>query len=206
MAVGVDIEEKDYQSTILSSLPISPENFASAQLAAAWMYSPTKTLDPNVLISLIGKEFDHQRMQHSHRYSGKPKDKTTDKAMAVNPSSSKGKGSKGGVKKVQGVCWSCGETGHFKDKCPNPKVDKIKDSLTKKDKASGSANAATKRKSDSESESAFAAIDSDDGSMPDLEAVSECSSEYSDIEKNSSFDEDWFFNIGDDASELDDKA
>ena len=61
--MGVNIEEKDYCSTILSSLPISLANFALAQLAAARMYSPTKTLDPDVLISLIGEEFDHQRMQ-----------------------------------------------------------------------------------------------------------------------------------------------
>jgi hypothetical protein len=67
--VGVDIEEKDYRSTILSSLPVALANFASAQLAAARMYAPTKTLDPDVLISLIGEEFDRQKMQRSGTHS-----------------------------------------------------------------------------------------------------------------------------------------
>ena len=54
--VEVDIEEKDYHSTILSSLPISLANFTSSQLAAAQMYSSTKTLDPDIHISLTGKD------------------------------------------------------------------------------------------------------------------------------------------------------
>ena len=70
------------------------------------------------------------------------KDDNTNEVMAVNPSSSKGKGSKGGARKPQGVCWNCGKTGHYKDKCPKPKVDKAKDDSAKKKKASSSANAA----------------------------------------------------------------
>ena len=97
--MGVDIEEKDYRSTILSSLPIVLANFASAQLAAAWMYSSSKTLDPDVLISLIGEEYDCQKMQCSRRHGRKSKDKDKDEAMAVNPGSSKTKGGKGGAKK-----------------------------------------------------------------------------------------------------------
>ena len=86
--------------TILSSLPIALSNFASAQLAAAWMYSTTKTLDLDVLISLIGEEYDRQKIQHSHRHSGKSKDDDkADEAMAINSSSSKGKDGKGGTKK-----------------------------------------------------------------------------------------------------------
>ena len=65
-----------------------------------WMYSPTKTLDPDVLISLIGKEFNCQKIQCSQHYSGKLKDETTDEVMAVNPSSSNRKGSKGGARKL----------------------------------------------------------------------------------------------------------
>src|SRR5271169_1863836 len=139
-AVGVDIEEKDYRSTILSSLPIALANFASAQLAAARMYSVTKTLDPDILISLIGEEYDRQKMQRSRRSGGKSKDDDKDEAMAVNPSSSKSKGGKG-ARKPRGECWNCGDKDHFKDKCPKPpKGDKGKkaESATK-EKASGSA-------------------------------------------------------------------
>jgi len=42
--VGVDIDEKDYRSTIISSLPYSLANFTSNQLVAAKLYSSTKTI------------------------------------------------------------------------------------------------------------------------------------------------------------------
>jgi Zinc knuckle len=210
-AVGVDIEEKDYRSTILSSLPVLLANFALAQLAAARMYSPTKTLDPDVLISLIGEGFDRQKMQRSCRYGGKAKDDDSkDEAMAVNPGSSKGKGGKGGTRKPRGKCWNCGEKGHFKDKCPKPSKSKddTKGKDKKKEKASGSANAAVEHNSDSESEGAWVAVGSDDemalsddGSMPNLEAVSDSSSECS---NNLSSNEGWFSEAGDNGSELDD--
>ena len=38
-SVGVDIDEKDYQLTIISSLPYSLANFASSQLATARMFA-----------------------------------------------------------------------------------------------------------------------------------------------------------------------
>jgi hypothetical protein len=211
--VGVDIEEKDYRSTILSSLPVALANFASAQLAAARMYAPTKTLDPDVLISLIGEEFDRQKMQRSRRYGGgksKDDDKATDEAMAVNSSSSKWKG-KGGAKKLKGECWNCGEKGHFKHKCPKPpKANTAKKEESSKEKASGSANAASE--CDSESEGAWAAMESgdervssDNGSMPGLQSVSDSSSECSEVGGTGlSDDEDWFSEVGEDASELDD--
>src|SRR6266699_3491917 len=96
-SVGVDIDEKDYRSTILASLPITLSNFASAQLAAARMWAPTKTIDPDDLISLINEEFDCQKAQRSRRTgAGKSKDRDDDEAMAVNPGFSKGKGGRGG--------------------------------------------------------------------------------------------------------------
>ena len=85
--------------------------------------------------------------------------------MAVNPSSSKGKGSKGGARKPQGVCWNCGEAGYYKDKCPKPKVNKAKDDSTRKKKVGSSTNAATKCKSNSESNGAWVAIDLEDKMM-----------------------------------------
>lgn len=50
-AVGVQIEEKDYRSTIIQSLPKYLASFASGQLATARLYSQTKTIDPDILIS-----------------------------------------------------------------------------------------------------------------------------------------------------------
>ena len=45
-SVGVDIDEKDYRSTILASLPFALSNFASAQLAAARMWAPYQDYRP----------------------------------------------------------------------------------------------------------------------------------------------------------------
>jgi len=64
--VGVDINEKDYRSMIISSLPYSLANFTSNQLAAVKLYSSTKTITPDTLISLISKEYEHQQVQCSH--------------------------------------------------------------------------------------------------------------------------------------------
>ena len=44
----------------------------------------------------------------------------------------------------------------------------------------------------------------DGGSMPGLEAVSDSSSECPDVVETPSFEEDWFSEVGEDASELDD--
>ena len=59
--VGVDIDEKDYCSTIISPLPYSLTNFASNQLVAVKLYSSTKTITPDALISLISEEYERQQ-------------------------------------------------------------------------------------------------------------------------------------------------
>jgi len=172
--VGVEIDDKDYLSTIISSLPMSLSNFALNQLAAAKLYALTKTIDPDALISLISEECEQQKAQCSCRSNGKsPKEDDHDKAMSA--SSSKG-GKAGGhnYKFPCGTCWGCGDKGHFQDKCPK----KSKDGKESKDSPKGgSANAAVGVNSDSEGEGAFAAVavedyESDD-SVPDLQAVSD---------------------------------
>jgi hypothetical protein len=65
-AVGVQIEEKDYRSTIIQSLPSHLASFASRQLATAKLYSPTQTIDPDILISLIIKESERRGHKDSH--------------------------------------------------------------------------------------------------------------------------------------------
>lgn len=196
--MGVDIEEKDY---CLSSLPVASANFASVQLTAARMYSITKTLDPDILISLIGEEYDHQNMQHLCKHGGKSKENDDkDEVMAVNSGSSKGKGGKIGAKKVRGECWNCGEEGHFKNKCPKPpKNDKAKkkEPSSSKEKTAGSANAATEQNSDSESEGAWMVYADDEmaslknRSIPGQKSVTDSSSDCSNIEETSSDDNDW---------------
>ena len=159
--VGVAIDEKDFRSTIISSLPTYLSGFASSQLAAARLYSPTKTIDPDILISLISEEYERQRTSRARRNgpsSSKPRD--VDEAMAVN-SSPKRKGSNSPRDQKTRVCWNCGKPGHFRHKCPEPKKDK---------KSNGSESAHVVQDSDDE---AFGVSDAD--SMPDLETVSNSS-------------------------------
>ena len=68
--VGVIINDGDYRSTILSSLPTPLAYFASMQLAAARIFSSAKTISPDVLISLINEEADRQKVQKSRRHDG----------------------------------------------------------------------------------------------------------------------------------------
>jgi hypothetical protein len=58
VTVGVDIDEKDYRSTIISSLLAALSNFASSQLASAWMWSPAGTISLDKLITLISEEYN----------------------------------------------------------------------------------------------------------------------------------------------------
>jgi len=91
----VDIDKKDNHSTIISSLPYSLANFASNQLAAAKLYSLTKTITPDMLISLISEEYEHQQVQCSCQSggNGKAKDQDRDEALNVSLSGkSNGKG------------------------------------------------------------------------------------------------------------------
>ena len=88
---GVQIDKKDYHSTIIKSLPFHLSNFASSQLTTAWLFAPTKTINPDRLISVISEEYNWNQhgCDHSHHnctFNGKSKDH--DEAMAVTSSNS----------------------------------------------------------------------------------------------------------------------
>ncbi|KAJ3491556.1 hypothetical protein NLJ89_g11326 [Agrocybe chaxingu] len=63
ITVSVMISDKDYISTIISSLPYALSNFRLVQLALAWMFAPTRTIKANGLLSLLAEEADHQKVQ-----------------------------------------------------------------------------------------------------------------------------------------------
>ncbi|CAA7264972.1 unnamed protein product [Cyclocybe aegerita] len=221
-SVGVDIGEKDYRSTILQSLPIPLSNFASAQLAAARMFSPTGTIAPDTLIWLIGEEYDRQKSQRSGR-SGKAREDDRDEVMAV---SSNTLNNMGGGQAVNGGggssrgCWKCGNLGHCKSQCP--KMRKIVDKLTQKAaslKAGGSANVVEVEEGDSDGVFVVM-VESDDemsvhGSMPGLQSNTNTvtgSDDYSDADSDSLLvphqsdalmDSDWFSDVGSDAGDYD---
>jgi len=195
--VGVEVDNKDYLSTIISSLPNSLSNFASNQLAAAKLYAPSKTIDPDALISMISEEYEHQKSQRSRRSNGKSsRNNDRDEAMTVSSTSRGGKARGRNHKFAHGTWWGCGGKGHFRDKCPtNP--SKQKDGKGSKDSQKSSvANAVVGVDSDSEGEGAFAAVAVDDydsdGSLPGLEAVSDLDSE---SQGGNAPETDWFFEV-----------
>ena len=79
------INKKDYWSTIIKSLPTSLANFASSQLAAAHLYSSTKTIDPNTLISIIIEEAERQKARGPMHSDHRDRDKDKDEALAAAP-------------------------------------------------------------------------------------------------------------------------
>src|ERR1700678_1351900 len=116
---GVDIDEKDYFSVIISSLPTAMSNFASSQLAAARFFG-TKTITTNDLISMLIEEADRQKAQFAQRKGlGKGKEDESEALAAGEAAKGKKWNGKKGVE-----CWNGGEKGHFRNKCPKPKQER----------------------------------------------------------------------------------
>ena len=184
--LGMEIDEKNYRSTIIFSLPIHLSNFASNQLAVARLYAPTKTIDPDALISLIAEESECQHSQCIRRGNGSGKLKYNDKDKALSVTQGQSLIGKGGPCRFpRGVCWNWGEKGHFKDKCPKPAM---KDSNSPKN--GGTANAAIA--SNSEGEGAFfMEPESDEDSDFDDESIGEHRSD----------SKDWFSEAGEDVAD-----
>ncbi|KAF5313547.1 hypothetical protein D9619_013742 [Psilocybe cf. subviscida] len=109
-----------------------------------------------------------------YRRSGKSKDDEKDEALSVGASSkAKSTGAKHDNKKPRGVCWNCGEKGHFKPQCPKPpKSKKSSDNSAGKKKASD-VHAVLETDSDSDGVHAvFVDTDLETDSMPGLQSVS----------------------------------
>jgi hypothetical protein len=87
---------------LLLPLSLNPSPTSPNQLTTAKLFSRTKMIDRNVLISIICEESERQKTKRSGHKNG-------DEAMAVMPNEGK-KGGKG--QKPKGACWDCGEEGH----------------------------------------------------------------------------------------------
>jgi len=95
----------------------------SLQLTTAQLFADTKTIAPDMLISLILEEYKRQKNQRNQDSGGKGKE--PDEAMSVGSSLShkeKAKGNCGNKDELlPGACWNCGEKGHHRYKCLKPK-------------------------------------------------------------------------------------
>jgi hypothetical protein len=58
VAIRVTISDKDYQSTILKAVLEEMLKFTSNLLTASWLFWPSKSIDPDVLIDHISEEAD----------------------------------------------------------------------------------------------------------------------------------------------------
>ena len=79
-SIGIEINEQDYWSTIVKSLPMSLANFTSSQLATMWLFASTKTIEPNMLILLITEEAELQKVKY---IGGRSDTKDCNEAMAI---------------------------------------------------------------------------------------------------------------------------
>jgi hypothetical protein len=192
---------------IIQSLPSHLANFASGQLATAHLYSPTRTIDPDILISLIIEESErhnHKDVRNSHT-NNKPRD--GDEVLSVAPGDFSGRGhgnSRGGRRggnpnwrgRQRPPCWNCGSREHFKADCTQPPSDKSADS--KAVIVRGSAHLAADI--DSEDEGVFALDSLMD--LPDLLSLSSDD----DDEECASFivddDDNWFSEVDEDEEPL----
>jgi hypothetical protein len=138
-SVGIDMDDKDYHSMIILSLPTYLSNFAFSQFAVAKLYSPSKTIEPNALISLISEEFKHQKTQCTCCAGGAKSKDDTDEAL-FSGNAKKGRNLKG-KPKCKPVCWNCDQPGHIKLNFPEP-LRKLNNSKAKP-KAQESANTVT---------------------------------------------------------------
>lgn len=117
VAIGIHINDDDYRSTIIQSLPWSLSNYASAQLSAAKLHSSLNfTIEPDMLIIMISDEWERT---HSISKGRTREEGPSDDAMIVE-TGGKWKGKGKGKTKEKGPCYSCGGA-HWKRECPERK-------------------------------------------------------------------------------------
>ena len=85
------------------------------------MFAMTKTIEPDVLKSLLMEEAERQKAQQVRRApkNGKNEDETPNEALGAttNLKPRKGKG------RQNVSCWNCGRTGHYSNECKEPPKD-----------------------------------------------------------------------------------
>jgi hypothetical protein len=156
--VGIEISENDYRSLIINFVPpelssvlaqmsMNMKQVTTSLLKAKVIASaaelkgklPSLVVDPEDLMQAALEEWDRREADKKSRQKGSTST-SLGTALAAVSSEKPGAKSGGGNKRrgKPGECWSCGEKGHKKNDCPNPKKDESgnKDS----DKSGGNSN------------------------------------------------------------------
>ena len=112
MSMGGIIDNKDFMSVILGSIPQSYDTYIAAIMAMSSLMD--KTLSSTNLIDAIHDEVDRRTIKN-------PKAKKSEQDVAYVASQSSGKGKKDGedVKKLKNnvKCYNCQKKGHFTKDC-----------------------------------------------------------------------------------------
>jgi hypothetical protein len=196
---GVVVDEKDYFSVIISSLPIALSNFASNQLAAAQFLS-SRSMTPDDLLSMLVEESDRQRAQRQRRRgSGKGKDEESD-GEALAAGNVKPKRNRANV-----TCWTCNKVGHYSYECEEPSEpdDEPKDQETSKDDANDATAATTE--SDDEYGGAWAAEEVEEEVNWFEMAIAEMDRDAKLVVKDVPM-RDWFYDVVEGENELKDEG
>lgn len=169
---GVTLDDHEYASILVGSLPSTYDPTLSSILASAKLSKTT--LDPDIVTSLIIDDFDRREVS-------KKKSKKDDKDVAYYAGGSSEKGKDG---KSDKECHNCGKKGHFKADCwakgggkegQGPKA--------KKGKASGG-------KKEEKVEVNVATVSPEEEKVEGVWAV-ECDEEMNDWKSDSGDDTDW---------------
>jgi hypothetical protein len=122
-AGGVEINNADYRSTILSAVPPYLKSYAASVQASASVKEPTYEIDPTILIHMISEEYDRvarekEKAKASKTFQKLPKKAEGDVALATSstPQSVKPQSPQRRI----GICWNCGQQGHRQWNCQKP--------------------------------------------------------------------------------------
>ncbi|KAJ8507986.1 hypothetical protein ONZ45_g9696 [Pleurotus djamor] len=161
ITMDVEINEIDYRSTIISSLPPNLSSYASAIMTA--VYTATrKQIEPNLLIQSVSAEY--RRLSAYAARNSRSSNHKNDHDEALQASSSSG--SRPGRNSLRGPCFNCGKSGHWRRECPEVRDESDEDGKGKGGDGKGVSKDgdhadAVDDDTDSELEGAFACHDVD---------------------------------------------
>ena len=136
---GVTMDNKDYLSTIVQSLPGHLSGYANAQLDYFRMaaqgaalasgiplteeqLAAANRIDPEVLMHMVAQEADRRKRERTEQRARE--------GAKLNPKQSKPKDEslavESGKRKDSRTCYNCGKKGHISRVCRSPKREKTK--------------------------------------------------------------------------------